>query len=1371
MTLNNNYARVAGDSDIEINKDFTIDGQDTYTIDANNLGGIFKVNTGYTLTLKGVTLTNGNSDNGGAVYVDNGATLNAQNCKFNQNTAVYRGGAIYSEGTVDVKDSIFKYNDITHRTQNLDYGGAGIANIDGTLTVDNCEFSDNVKNYVIRGTDGKTGDLLDGAAILTTGDTKITNSDFFNNSACYGGAFTAIPITSRKTATITIDNCNFTDNLAYNGAAMYIGWNADYDYTISNSWFENNLAMGIGSTGYTAAGGAILSVYNSGSGSITKSTFKDNKVKDSTSTAGGAIKIEDTSSVTIEECVFDGNTADYIGGAVEVASGGHGASTVSIDKSNFTNNAAGYGGAVFSDSTTTLTISNSLFEDNTATSGANSIYNMGDMTLTDNEFAADQDVFSTEIVSGTFTDLQDKINNAQGALDLAYDYAFVEGYDAAYANGVVIANPITINGNGYTISGSNAARIFNVTSGTLTLTDLTITNGAASEGAAVYINSGAKLDATDVTFSNNVALDNGGAIYTDGGEINLEKCVLDANDVTNLETSASQNMGGAAIYAKNAQVTLVNTNVTNNGRNELDRSNGDLINAVINLINSDATITGGLFENNTGIYGGAIYAEGDGTQTLTVTGATFNNNKAYNGGAIDVDHGMITTISDSSFNNNLVVGPGSTGYYGAGGAIAVGGTGSFSLTDSNFTANKATGDGATGGAVHTSLEVKDASSISGCEFTDNTATGRGSAIFNNGYVSLSDNVIDDELGIYSNGEIDSQVYVIFMDNEEKTFDAFDNLDAYAKVVDDNGNIIKVDSITLVTTGFAQGFGGTFFAFNETDNLYHAKLVPTKTGMGASVSNPLKKLFSTVTVLSQIMTVNPVDRILEVTYENITEGDPLTVSVKLTRAKDGALISYTTVTITIDNVTKSVSTRNGVGSVTFENLTWGNYVVNASVKGSSSYNSNEELGDLTVSPVKGTFTDLQYIIDNDEFGLVFLPYDFKYDPNYDSNLTNGVVINKNLYIIGNDYTIDANNSARIFNVTNGAIFKIDDVTLTNGRADYGGAVYVDVDSFLNTQNVVLYNNTATYRGGAIYSEGTVDVMDSVLDSNDITFRTKNDDNGGAAIYNLKGALSISNSNITNNLKDIVIRNGNAGDLLVGVVVTSGYTFIKDSYFANNTGSWGGAISSLGYMNDESYLLSVKNSKFEGNNATFGGAIFVESSKLVVDNCTFENNKGLGVGSSGTSNTQGGAIIVHPTQSSVKITDSTFTGNSANVGAAVSLSRVDGDSIIENCTFTDNTASSEGGAIYGYTDGKLTVANSTFSGNTAPWGNAISNDGILVLSNNTISGSSADIANYYGTIESEMNIVILNNETVTFSGEALITAKVTDDNNMFNGCKKK
>ena len=153
---------------------------------------------------------------------------------------------------------------------------------------------------------------------------------------------------------------------------------------------------------------------------------------------------------------------------------------------------------------------------------------------------------------------------------------------------------MTIDGKGFTICGNNLARIFNVTNGaTLTLNNVTVCHGAAVDGSGVYIDSNAKLIAEDAIFKENVAEKNGGAIYTDSGEITLTNCVLDSNDVTEITTN--DNSGGAAIYAKNAQVTLVNTNVTNNGKRELDRTNNDLVNAVINLQYSNADITGGLF--------------------------------------------------------------------------------------------------------------------------------------------------------------------------------------------------------------------------------------------------------------------------------------------------------------------------------------------------------------------------------------------------------------------------------------------------------------------------------------------------------------------------------------------------------------------------------------------------------------------------------------------------------------------------------------------------------------------------------------------------------------------------------------------------------
>jgi predicted outer membrane repeat protein len=412
----------------------------------------------------------------------------------------------------------------------------------------------------------------------------------------------------------------------------------------------------------------------------------------------------------------------------------------------------------------------------------------------------------------------------------------------------------------------------------------------------------------------------------------------------------------------------------------------------------------------------------------------------------------------------------------------------------------------------------------------------------------------------------------------------------------------------------------------------------------------------------------------------------------------------------------------------------------------------------------SFAQLNTLINESTATTITLDKDYTYIGGDDEVYKDGIVINRDLTIIGDEHTIDGRSIARIFHVTDDATLTIKKAVLTEGYAEKGGGIFVDEGATLNADYVNFTDNTAVYRGGAIYSEGTVIVDHSVFEKNDITFRTKNDDNGGAAIYNMKGSLTITNTDITNNVKNIVPRDGNAGDLLVGVVATCGETSITDSQFTNNAGAWGGAISSLGYMNDDAYTLTVTNTKFKENSANFGSAIFVESSELVVDNCTFEYNCCVGKGSSGSPNTQGGAIIVMPSSSKATITNSTFTGNSANTGGAVSLAGVDQNSLIDNCTFTDNIATSEGGALYLWTQGDaaVTVKDSKFSGNTAPWGNAISNDGDLILSNNTVSSTSADIGNYYGSILSKINVDILENKTIDFYGEILITAKVTDDN---------
>lgn len=268
-------------------------------------------------------------------------------------------------------------------------------------------------------------------------------------------------------------------------------------------------------------------------------------------------------------------------------------------------------------------------------------------------------------VGNNFTSLQSSIDTGTVVMDK--DYARVEGEST-----LSISKDVTIEGNGHKIDGSNLGGIFNVNSGcTLTLNGVTLINGNSQNGAAVYVNDGAVLIANAVNFIDNIAVDNGGAIYATGATVNLTRCTLDANDVTEIKTNDES--GGAAIYVINSNLTIRNSKITNNGNKSLNRTNNDLVNGVLNLQRSTTVITDSLFENNTGIYGGAIIAQSDdiSLSSLTISGTNFTKNVAYTGGAIYTTHTKFD-ISDCFFtDNNKAIGIGSPGYCSGGGAIII----------------------------------------------------------------------------------------------------------------------------------------------------------------------------------------------------------------------------------------------------------------------------------------------------------------------------------------------------------------------------------------------------------------------------------------------------------------------------------------------------------------------------------------------------------------------------------------------------------------------------------------------------------------------------------------------------------------------------
>jgi predicted outer membrane repeat protein len=166
--------------------------------------------------------------------------------------------------------------------------------------------------------------------------------------------------------------------------------------------------------------------------------------------------------------------------------------------------------------------------------------------------------------------------------------------------------------------------------------------------------------------------------------------------------------------------------------------------------------------------------------------------------------------------------------------------------------------------------------------------------------------------------------------------------------------------------------------------------------------------------------------------------------------------------------------------------------------------------------------------------------------------------------------------------------------------------------------------------------------------------------------------------------------------------------------NQTRTSGGAI----WADHTAISVTIKNTTFSGNkayndmNQAHGGAIH-SATYTIIDNCIFENN---------SAKNGGGAIFMARAQVSdneeLIVTNSTFSGNSAQYGGAISSHL---KTTINGVKFENNTASSHGGAINltNNTSASLMIEKSIFTKNKAIMGGALftQNPTVTVIKNNT------------------------------------------------------
>ena len=271
--------------------------------------------------------------------------------------------------------------------------------------------------------------------------------------------------------------------------------------------------------------------------------------------------------------------------------------------------------------------------------------------------------------------------------------------DANVSGDLDVTETLTIAGAGADVSGidGNGAitgdRVLQVSSGTLTLSGLSIHDGATTGGGGgIQGLSATTLKLTDSTVSNNIAM-------FEGGGIRADTATLTGSTVSGNRLVGFNSRGGGIMAAT---VKLTNSTVSGN---EAVGSGSSPVGFGGGITAGAATLTRSTVSANKAITnGGGIAAT-----TATLSRSTVSDNKAarFGGGIV----GGTAALTDSTVSNNNA---------GAGGG---GIAGSGTLLDSSVRRNKA---GTEGGGIYTDVGSL---TVTRSTLSDNDSTNNAGGIF------------------------------------------------------------------------------------------------------------------------------------------------------------------------------------------------------------------------------------------------------------------------------------------------------------------------------------------------------------------------------------------------------------------------------------------------------------------------------------------------------------------------------------------------------------------------------------------------------------------------------------------------------------------
>jgi len=287
-------------------------GASTMAVSGNNAVGVFIVSSGVNASISGLTIEDGQANNGGAIDNADGTTgsLTVTDTTFTHNTAVGNGGAI----------------------DNGDNSG------NGTLIVTDSTFSNNTAET-------NNGGAIDSGDALGHGTVTVTDSTFTGNAGSSGGAILSIA-GDTATGSLSISGSTFSSNTAVRdgGAIDSADYQGTATLTVTDSTFSNNTAQTRDGGAIDNADGQQFSGDSKGTATITNSTFSANSAPDDD---GGTIDNGDTTvgpggygTMTFTNSTLSGGGAGVHGGNIDNGDNG-GSGTLNLGATIVANPGAG----------------------------------------------------------------------------------------------------------------------------------------------------------------------------------------------------------------------------------------------------------------------------------------------------------------------------------------------------------------------------------------------------------------------------------------------------------------------------------------------------------------------------------------------------------------------------------------------------------------------------------------------------------------------------------------------------------------------------------------------------------------------------------------------------------------------------------------------------------------------------------------------------------------------------------------------------------------------------------------------------------------------------------------------------------------------